>query len=185
MKPETGTYSWFALQTRSRYEHFAAAHLRSKGYELFLPVYTCRRRWSDRIKELELPLFPGYVFCKFDLLNRLPILVTPGVIQVIGTGKSPIPIDDAEIAALQAVAQSELPRQPWPFLQVGQKVRIAHGPLSGFEGILVNLKGNHRLVLSVGLLRRSVAVEIDSAWVAPISSKLPQASNVNIPLHAS
>jgi transcription antitermination factor NusG len=185
MKPETSTYSWFALQTRSRYEHFAAAHLRSKGYELFLPVYTCRRRWSDRIKEVELPLFPGYVFCKFDLLNRLPILVTPGVIQVVGTGKNPIPIDDAELAALQAVVQSELPRQPWPFLQVGQKVRIGHGPLSGFEGILVNLKGNHRLVLSVGLLRRSVAVEIDSAWVSPISSKLPRTSNANVPLHVS
>jgi transcription antitermination factor NusG len=185
MNQETDTHSWFALQTRSRYEHFAAAHLRSKGYELFLPVYTCRRRWSDRIKELELPLFPGYVFCKFDLLNRLPILVTPGVIQVVGSGKSPIPIEDAEIAALQAVVQSELPRQPWPFLQIGQKVRIACGPLSGFEGVLVNVKGNHRLVLSVGLLRRSVAVEIDSAWVSPISSKLPHASNQNVPLHAS
>jgi len=104
---------------------------------------------------------------------------------VVGIGKNPIPIDEAELAALQAVVQSELPRQPWPFLQVGQKVRIAHGPLSGFEGILVNLKGNHRLVLSVGLLRRSVAVEIDSAWVAPISSKLPQASNATVPLHAS
>lgn len=185
MKPETNMRSWFALQTRSRYEQFAAAHLRSKGYELFLPVYTSRRRWSDRIKELELPLFPGYVFCKFDLLNRLPILVTPGVVQVIGSGKNPIPIDDAEIAALQAVVQSELPRQPWPFLQVGQKVKIAYGPLSGFEGILVNLKGNHRLVLSVGLLRRSVAVEIDSAWVSPVSSKSPHTSGVNSPVHAS
>jgi transcription antitermination factor NusG len=185
MKPETSTHSWFALQTRSRYEHFAAAHLRSKGYELFLPVYTCRRRWSDRIKEVELPLFPGYVFCKFDLLNRLPILVTPGVIQVVGNGKNPLPIDDAEVAALQAVVQSELPRQPWPFLQVGQKVRIAYGPLCGFEGILVNVKGNHRLVLSVGLLRRSVAVEVDSAWVSPISSKSPHTSDANAPLHAS
>lgn len=185
MKSETNTHSWFALQTRSRYEQFAAAHLRSKGYELFLPVYTCRRRWSDRIKKLELPLFPGYIFCKFDLLNRLPILITPGVIQVVGIGKNPIAIEDAEIAALQAVVQSELPRQPWPFLQLGQKVRIAHGPLSGFEGILVNLKGNHRLVLSVGLLRRSVAVEIDSAWVSPISSKLPRTSDANVPLLAS
>lgn len=185
MKSETNMQAWFALQTRSRYEQFAAAHLRNKGYELFLPVYACRRRWSDRIKELELPLFPGYVFCKFDLLNRLPILITPGVIQVVGIGKNPIAIEDAEIAALQAVVQSELPRLPWPFLQVGQKVRIAYGPLSGFEGILANLKGNHRLVLSVSLLRRSVAVEIDSAWVSPISSKLPQTSNANVPLHAS
>jgi len=185
MKPEKASYSWFAVQTRLRYEHFAAVHLRSKGYDLFLPVYSCRRRWADRIKEVELPLFPGYLFCRFDLLNRLPILVTPGVIQVIGNGKNPIPVDDAEIAAIQAVVQSELPRQPWPFLQLGQKVRIACGPLSGLEGILQNQKGNHRLVLSVSLLRRSVAVEVDSAWVSPISSKSSPASDETVLLQAS
>jgi transcription antitermination factor NusG len=185
MKPEKAKYSWFALQTRLRYEHFATAHLRNKGYDLFLPVYSSRRRWADRIKEVELPLFPGYVFCKFDLLNRLPILVTPGVIQVVGNGNNPIPIDDAEIASIQAVVRSELPRQPWPFLQLGQKVRIACGPLCGLEGILQNQKGNHRLVLSVSLLRRSVAVEVDSAWVSPISSKSSHTSGANVPLHAS
>lgn len=185
MKPEDAKLSWFAVQTRSRYEHFAATHLRSKGYDLFFPVYRCRRRWSDRIKEIELPLFPGYLFCRFDLMNRLPILVTPGVIQVIGNGKAPIPIEDAEIAALQAVVRSKLPRQPWPFLQLGQKVRITCGPLCGFEGILLNLKGNHRLVLSVSLLRRSVAVEIDSAWVSPILSKVPQASDLTVLPQAS
>ena len=185
MKPEKAKYSWFALQTRLRYEHFAAAHLRNKGYDLFLPVYSIRRCWTDRIKEVELPLFPGYLFCRFDLLNRLPILVTPGVIQVIGNGKNPIPVDDAEIAAIQAVVQSELPRQPWPFLQLGQKVRIACGPLSGLEGILQNQKGNHRLVLSVSLLRRSVAVEVDSAWVSPISSQSPPAPDATVLLRAS
>ncbi len=82
MKAVVDNYPWFALQTRSRYEHFVAAMLRGKGYELFLPVYTCQRRWSDRIKELELPLFPGYLFCRFNPLDRFPILVTPGVIQV-------------------------------------------------------------------------------------------------------
>ena len=185
MKPEIAKYSWFALQTRLRYEHFAAAHLRSKGYEPFLPVYACRRRWADRVKKVEQPLFPGYLFCRFDLLNRLPILVTPGVIQVIGNGKIPIPIDDEEIAAIQTVVQSELPRQPWPFLQVGQKVRIECGPLHGLEGILLDLRGNHRLVLSVGLLRRSVAVEIDSAWVSPVSSKSAAASEAAVLLRAS
>jgi len=178
-------YSWYALQTRSRYEHFAAAHLRSKGYEPFLPVYTCRRRWADRIKNLELPLFPGYIFCRFDLLNRLPILITPGIVQVVGSGKNPLPIEDAEIAAIQEVVQSELPRQPWPFLQVGQKARIAYGPLCGLEGILLGLKGNHRLVLSVSLLKRSVAVDIDSAWVAPISSNLTAACDATVRLQAS
>jgi transcription antitermination factor NusG len=184
MKSENTSYAWFALQIRMRYEQFAAEHLRSKGYDPFLPVYTCRRRWSDRIKKIDLPLFPGYLFCRFDLQNRLPILVTPGVIQVVGSGKSPIAVDDAEIAAIQAIVQSGLPREPWPFLQIGQKVRIASGPLSGYEGILLNLKGNHRLVLSVSLLKRSVAVEVDSAWVSPISSK-PAASHSAILRQAS
>lgn len=184
MTQENDRDSWYALQTRSRYEHFAAVHLRSKGYEPFLPVYTCRRRWADRMKNVELPLFPGYIFCRFSLLNRLPILITPGVIQAVGSGKHPLPIEDAEIAAIRAVVRSELPRQPWPFLQVGQKARIAHGPLCGLEGILLGLKGNHRLVLSVSLLRRSVAVDVDSAWVSPISSNLPAGPNATVPLQA-
>jgi transcription antitermination factor NusG len=104
---------------------------------------------------------------------------------VVGIGKNPIPIDDREIAAVQSVVQSELPRQPWPFLQLGERVRIAYGPLCGLEGILLNLKGNHRLVLSVSLLRRSIAVEVDSAWVSPISSELPRASGATVPLQAS
>src|SRR6266700_4287857 len=172
MKAVVDNYPWFALQTRSRYEHFIAAMLRGKGYELFLPVYTCRRRWSDRIKELELPLFPGYLFCRFNPLDRFSILVTPGVIQAVGIGKSPVPVDDAEIAAIQTAGQSGLPRQPWPFLQIGKRVRVECGPLCGLEGILVDFKGRHRLVLSVTLLQRSEAVEVDGAWVIPIPQQL-------------
>ncbi len=141
--PRTDSFPWFALQIRSRYEKIAATLLCSKGYELFLPAYKSRRRWSDRIKELEVPLFPGYLFCRFDPLDRLPILVTPGVIQVVGTGKSPVPVDDAEIAALQTAVQSGLPRQPWPFLQIGQRVRVECGPLCGLEGILLDLSFRH------------------------------------------
>jgi transcription antitermination factor NusG len=166
--PRTDSFPWFALQIRSRYEKIAATLLCGKGYELFLPVYKSRRRWSDRIKELEVPLFPGYLFCRFNPLDRLPILVTPGVIQVVGIGKSPVPVDDAEIAAIQTAVQSGLPRQPWPFLQIGQRVRVECGPLCGLEGILVDFKGRHRLVLSVTLLQRSVAVEVDGAWVISI-----------------
>ena len=124
MKAEVSCCPWFAVQTRSRYENLVATLLRGKGYELFLPIYKSRRRWSDRIKELELPLFPGYLFCRFNPLDRFPILVTPGVMQVVGVGKSPIPVDDLEIAALKTAIRSGLPRQPWPFLQVGQRVRI-------------------------------------------------------------
>ena len=176
MKLAAGSYPWFALQTRSRYEDFVATQLHNKGYETFLPLYKCRRRWSDRIKELELPLFPGYLFCRLNPLDRLPILVTPGVIQVVGIGKNPIPVDDTEIAALQTAVQSGLPRQPWPFLQIGQRVKVEWGPLRGLEGILLDFKGRHRLVLSVTLLQRSVAVEVDAAGVSPIPLSWPATS---------
>lgn len=173
MSPGTPNYSWFAIQTRSRYERLVETQLRGKGYELFLPVYNCRRRWSDRIKELELPLFPGYLFCRFDPEDRLPILVTHGVLQVVGTQKTPTPVEDAEIAAIRTAVQSGLPTQPWPFLQIGQRVRVECGPLCGVEGILLQFRGHHRLALSVTLLQRSVAVEVDDSWIRPITLKLP------------
>ena len=173
MIPRVGSLPWFALQIRSRYEKIAATLLRGKGYELFLPLYKSRRCWSDRIKELELPLFPGYLFCRFDPLDRLPILVTPGVIQVVGIGRNPAPVDDAEITNIQTAVQSGLPRQPWPFLQVGQRVKVKRGPLQGLEGILLDFKGRQRLVLSVTLLQRSVAIEVDGAWVDPLPLSLP------------
>src|SRR5260370_41707850 len=176
MKAEVGCCPWFALQTRSRYENLVATLWRGKGYELFLPIYKSRRRWSDRIKELELPLFPGYLFCRFNPLDRFPILVTPGVMQVVGVGKNPIPVDDLEIAALKTAIRSGLPRQPWPFLQIGQKVRIECKPLCGLEGILVEIKGRHRLVLSVTLLHHPVAVAVDDTWITTIPHTLPRRS---------
>lgn len=166
---QTTRQPWFALNTKFRYEDFVATHLRGKGYEVFLPVYTARRRWSDRVKEVEVPLFPGYLFCRFDVMNRLPILSTPGMIQVVGFGKVPVPVEESEITAIQTAVGTDLAREPWPFSQIGQKARVEHGPLRGVEGILLSVKGGHRLVLSISLLQRSVAVEIDSAWVAPIS----------------
>jgi transcription antitermination factor NusG len=170
---ETGniSYPWYALRVRSRYEHTVARHSQGRGYESFVPLYKSRHRWSDRFKEIDLPLFPGYVFCKFDSLNRLPILSIPGVVHVVGVGKTPVPIDESEIAAIQAAVKSGLPRQPWPFLEIGHRVRIEYGPLCGVEGILLGFRGHQRLVLSVTLLQRSVAVQIDEAWVQPISGQ--------------
>jgi transcription antitermination factor NusG len=163
---------WFALNTKLRYEEFVAKHLSNKGYEVLLPVYQCRRRWSDRVKKFELPLFPGYLFCRFDSMDRLPIVTTPGMIQIVGFGKTPVPVDDSEIAAIQRAASSDLAREPWPYLQVGEKVRVECGALRGVEGILLNTKGGgHRLILSVTLLQRSVAVEVSSAWVVPAAPK--------------
>jgi transcription antitermination factor NusG len=161
-------FSWFALQVRTRHEHGVAAFLEGKGYEFFLPTVKSRKRWSDRVKQVENALFPGYVFCRFDAQERLPVLKTPGVIQIVGTNRAPAPIEESEITAIQAMVASGLPNQPWPFLSAGDRVRIEAGPLRGYEGILVDFKGSHRLVLSISLLHRSVAVEIDSASVARV-----------------
>src|ERR1700739_123322 len=123
-EPRNMNYPCLALQVRSRYENIAAAHLSGKGYECFLPLYKTRRRWSDRFKEMECPLFPGYVFCRLNPLDRLPIHITPGVILIVGQGKTPEPIDETEIEAIQSAVKSGLPSQPCPFLQIGQRVRI-------------------------------------------------------------
>lgn len=157
---------WFALSVKSRYEKIVANFLDNKGYEWLLPLYKTRRRWSDRIKEIEAPLFPGYIFCRFDIYDRLPVLIIPGVQHIVGGTKLPTPIELGEIAALQAVLSTGLEREPWPFLQIGDRVRIEYGSLAGVEGVLLQSKGRHRLILSVTLLQRSVAIDIDSAWVS-------------------
>jgi transcription antitermination factor NusG len=166
-------FPWFALQVRSRTEIGVENYLQSYGFECFLPLYTCRKRWSDRIKEVEAPLFPGYLFCRFNSQDRLPILKTPGVIQIVGCNRVPIPVDHREISAIQRLIGSGVPNQPWPFLAVGDRVSIQSGPLRGLEGILTDFKGNYRLILSVSLLQRSVAVEIDSAFVSSLGTSQP------------
>jgi transcription antitermination factor NusG len=161
--------SWYAIRIRSGLSSVASATLRGKGYEEFLPLYRSRRRWSDRIKELELPLFPGYLFCRFDVSDRLmPILTTPGVIGIVGAGKTPIPVGEEEIEAIRAILRSGLAARPWPFLGIGAKVYVERGPLAGVEGIITNADKAYRLVVSVNLLQRSIAVEIDRDWARPI-----------------
>ena len=159
---------WYALQVKSRKESSASLHLQSAGYECFLPTYKCQRQWSDRVKELVQPLFPGYLFCRFDFHNRRALVMTPGVIQIVGNGRMPLPVADAEIETIQLAVASEAPRQPWPFIEVGERVRVNYGSLRGLEGILINFKGSHRVVLSISLLQRSVAVEVDLAWVTSL-----------------
>src|SRR5271163_1515379 len=158
-------FPWFALQVRTRHEAGVAEQLSGQGYERFLPLCKLRKRWSDRIKEVEAPLFPGYLFCRFNPHNRLPILKTPGVIQIVSFNNIPAAVDETEIASIQRLASSGIEHQPCAFLTVGDRVRITAGPLLGLEGVLSSIKGNHRLVLSVSLLQRSVAVEVDSAFI--------------------
>lgn len=176
--PSNESVAWFAVRARARREKQVAGFLGDQGYECFLPLYKCRRRWSDRIKELELPLFPGYLFCRFNAQRRLPVLMTPGVVDVVGVAKSPVPVSDAEIETVQTIIKSGLPSQPWPFVQVGQGVRIEYGALQGVEGVLLEFKGRHRLVVSITLLQRAVAVEIDRAWVTPVGRQPGLASTV-------
>lgn len=167
------SYPWYALQVRPRYEKTVASTLLSKGYEGFLPLYRHRSRWSDRVKEVLLPLFPGYLFCRLDINKRLPVLVTPGVIKVVGIAKAAYPVDEAEIKAIQSIVVSSLQIEPISYLNIGTRVRIELGPLTGMEGILTGKKGKRKLVVSVNLLLRSIAVEIDESWVAPVSSSIP------------
>ena len=167
--PRPDQLSWYALRIQSRLGSLASTTLRGKGYQEFFPLYRSRRRWSDRTKELELPLFPGYSFCQFDVNHRLPILTTPGVIGIVGAGKIPVPVDLEEIEAIRAILRSGLAAQPWPLLRVGSKVYIEGGPLVGLEGIITNTDKVYRLIVSVSLLQRAVAVEIDREWARPIA----------------
>ena len=175
---------WFALQVRSQRESQVAAHLSGKGYEFFLPLYTCRKRWSDRIKKIETPLFPGYLFCRFNPYDRLPILKTPWLLQIVGFNHIPTPVDDQEINAVRRLVASGVAAEPWPFMTVGERVRIESGPLRGVAGVLTQIKGNHKLVVSVTLLQRSVAVEIDSALLTPERSAQRSSADALVPLTA-
>ena len=145
------------------------AHLQGLGFDSFLPTYKCQRKWSDRVRELEQPLFPGYLFCRFDFQHRRPLVMAPGVLQIVGTGKMPLPVAEQEIEKLQLAVASDVARQPWPYIEVGERVRVDYGSLRGLEGILINFKGSHRVVLSISLLQRSVAVEVDLAWVCAVA----------------
>jgi transcription antitermination factor NusG len=160
--------AWYAVHVRSQAEKKVTDSLSIQGHECLLPTYREKRKWSDRTKILELPLFPGYVFIRFDVRRRLPILKTTGVLGILGTGPIPQALDPAEIARIQTVTKTGFPAQPWPFLKTGQKVRITAGPLSGIEGLLVALRGQARVVLSVTELGRSIAVQVDSDAVRPV-----------------
>jgi transcription antitermination factor NusG len=163
---------WYALHVRTRFEKVVARNLQAKGYQEYLPLYRRTSRWSDRVKQLELPLFPGYVFCRFNPSERMPILTVPGVNAVVGFGKVFIPVDETELNAVRTVIESGKYCEPWPFLQVGQRVRVEHGSLTGTEGFVMLVKSTYRLVISINILQRSVGVEIDRDCLKPI----PQAT---------
>ena len=177
--PAPEAHSWFAVRTRSNFERQIATGLEQRGYQHFLPSYRSLRRWSDRIKETEAPLFPGYVFCRFHPANRLPILQVPGVAGIAGIGNTPEAIPEREIEAIRTALNSDVNVQPWPFANVGDRVVVCAGPLIGMEGILKEYKGGYRIVLSVALMQRSVAVEVERDWVRPALDSLGRSTEAN------
>jgi transcription antitermination factor NusG len=172
---DESTREWFAVQVWSGREHVSAMHLRERGYQVFLPCYREQRRWSDRIKTFERALFAGYVFCELvpDVVGK--IVTAPGVIRIVGDGRGPVSIPVHEIAAIQRIAATNLSTEPWPMPGAGDRVRIELGPLSGIEGVVLAVKNHQRFVVSIPLLQRSVAVEVDAKWLT--TPAMPYASS--------
>jgi transcription termination/antitermination protein NusG len=165
---------WFAVQVWSGHEHLSARHLSERGYEVFLPSYRERRRWSDRVKVVEQALFTGYVFCRLAPEVFGKIVTARGVIRIVGDGAGPLSIPASEIEAIQRIVAARLSTEPWPIPQIGQRVRIEFGPLRGIEGDVLMVKNQQRLVVSVSLLQRAVAVEIDASWFSCQPSSVPR-----------
>ena len=164
-----GPMNWYALTVKSQHEKAVDEQLQAKALESYLPLYRARRRWSDRIKTIDLPLFSRYVFCRFDFEDRLKVLSISSIVSVVGFGGKPCPIPDHEIEIIQAVVGSGLPISPWPFLRIGQRVRICQGALEGLEGILAREKSGYRVIVNVELLNRAVAVEIERDLVRAVA----------------
>jgi len=161
------TQKWFALYVKPRHEKVVDRALYRVGFESFLPLYVLRHVYAHCSKEHQIPLFPGYVFCRFDPLKRTPILSTPGVISIVSVARKPVPVDDVEIFSIQSAIKAQMFLESCSFVETGQRVRITRGGLSGIEGIVLEVRKSLRLVLSITLLQRSVQLEIDASWIAP------------------
>jgi len=168
--------SWNAVYTRHQHEKLVADNLSRDGFEVFLPTYTVIRRWSDRNKRLSLPLFPCYVFLRSCFEQRCRIFATPGIHSLVMFGGVPASITETEIEAIRRAVGSRLRVEPHPFLSCGDWVRIRSGPLTDLEGILVRKKGSYRLILSLDLLGKAVAVEVDALSIQPLSYRPPRRS---------
>lgn len=160
---------WICAQVRSGSEIRSALSLKERGYESFVPVFKQKRRWSDRFKIVQAPLFTGYVFLRFTHASSHPVITTPGVLRLVGTGGAPTPIEDSEIEALQFATRSGLACGPCAFLEIGQEVEVRLGALASLRGKVVRFKNRQRLILSVNLIQKSVFVEVDGYEVAAVA----------------
>ncbi|WP_447978443.1 UpxY family transcription antiterminator [Candidatus Nitrospira bockiana] len=180
MEPEDVSH-WFALRTRSRAEKVVHEQLRHRGLETLLPLVTKVSQWKDRKKRIEWPLFPGYCFARFKPAEKLTVLQSPGVVEIIGSARDQAePVSDAEIAALQRLVAARKPAEPYPSLIEGMEVEVIRGPLAGIRGKLIR-KGNHcRLILAINVIRQGAAVEIQAEDVLPVDpSPSPGGLHVN------
>ena len=158
---------WYAAYTRANHEKRVACEIEVRGIEHFHPVYSSVRRWKDRRVNLELPLFPGYVFVRLALRDRLRVLQIPSVVRFVGFNGQPAALPDEEMDILRTGLSQRLRAEPHPFLTVGRRVRIRNGPFAGLEGVLKRKKNSVRVVVSLGLIQRSVAVDVEVADLAP------------------
>ncbi len=159
---------WYAIRTRSRHEKLVRDRLAGSGVEQFLPTIMRLSRWKDRKKEVELPLFAGYCFARFQWADKLRVLTVSGVVSVVGAGKRAEPVPDEEIDALKTLIASPFGYEAHPYLHEGMAVEVIRGPLSGVRGILLRKDKRHRLIIMVHVIKQAAAVEIDAADVLPI-----------------
>jgi transcription termination/antitermination protein NusG len=159
---------WYAAHVRSRHEKRVADQLSGKNVDFFLPLYTAKHRWSDRTTNVEIPLFPGYLFVRIDLKERLKVLEVPGVLRFVSSGASAIPLDDSEINILRQGLAARLKAEPHPYLKVGTRVRVKAGPLAGLEGVVERSKDSWKLIISLHLIMRSISVEISATDVEAV-----------------
>jgi len=160
---------WYALRTRSRHEKRVEDQLASKGLEAFLPLVHRWSQWKDRRKQVAFPLFPGYCFVRFERADRRAVVMTHGVVEIIGNQEGPLPVPDQEIEAVRRLVTSTLPYDPHPYLTEGMPVEVIRGPLSGLTGILLRKGTRARLVISITLIHQAASVEMDAYDVRPLS----------------
>ena len=163
---------WYAIQTRSRHEKMVRDQLAAKSIKQLLPLWRKRSIWKDRVKYVEVPLFSGYLFGYFALLEKVTVLETFGVARIVGVNGTAVPVPDEQITAVRTMVEHRLPYDPHPYLVEGMRVRIKCGPLIGAEGILIEKRQRHRLVISVELIQQAVAVDVESADVEPLELRL-------------
>ena len=167
--PAGKVLNWYAIQTRAKHEKIVAHRLRQQEIATFLPLVSELRQWSDRKKVVELPLFNCYLFAKLetDCKARIRVLSLDGVVQVVGVRGEGTPIPDEEIEAVRTLVEQKLAIHPYPFLRIGQRVRIRSGAMAGVEGLVVSHDGGKRLVISIEAIQRSLSLQIDGYDVEP------------------